>query len=131
MIASCRRSARWSTPELNYTILQPSRYMQHLVAIWKTVLATGVHSMPFGTTARFSLVDLADLAEATARVMTEPGHEAATYQLAGPRPSARTIARNSYNACSAAQSARSGETDRGCSAAMPWLRECPPSGSRP
>jgi uncharacterized protein YbjT (DUF2867 family) len=69
---------------LNYTILQPSRYMQHLAMIWKNVLATGVHSMPFGTTARFSLVDLADLAEATARVMTEPGHEAATYQLAGP-----------------------------------------------
>ncbi len=69
---------------LNYTILQPSRYMQHLTPIWKTVLATGVHSMPFGTTARFSLADLADLAEATARVMTEPGHEAATYQLAGP-----------------------------------------------
>ena len=72
--------------ELNYTILQPSRYMQHLVPIWKAVLATGVHSMPFGTTARFSVVDLADLAEATARIMTEPGHEGATYQLAGPRP---------------------------------------------
>jgi uncharacterized protein YbjT (DUF2867 family) len=72
--------------ELNYTILQPSRYMQHLVPIWKTVLATGVHSMPFGTTARFSVVDLADLTEATARIMTEPGHEGATYQLAGPRP---------------------------------------------
>ncbi len=72
--------------ELNYTILQPSRYMQHLVPIWKTVLATGVHSMPFRTTARFSVVDLADLAEATARIMTEPGHEGATYQLAGPRP---------------------------------------------
>jgi uncharacterized protein YbjT (DUF2867 family) len=71
---------------LNYTILQPSRYMQHLVPIWKTVLATGVHSMPFGTTARFSVVDLADLAEATARIMTEPGHDGATYQLAGARP---------------------------------------------
>lgn len=69
---------------LKYTILQPGRYMQHLNLIWKAVLATGVHSMPFSTTARFSLADLADLAEATARVMTEPGHEGATYQLAGP-----------------------------------------------
>jgi uncharacterized protein YbjT (DUF2867 family) len=69
---------------LNYTILEPSRYMQHLAVIWKNVLATGVHSMPFSTSARFSLVDLADLAEATARVVIEPGHEAATYQLAGP-----------------------------------------------
>lgn len=69
---------------LSYTILQPSRYMQHLVPIWKSVLATGVHTMPFSTKARFSVVDLADLADACARVMTEPGHEGATYQLAGP-----------------------------------------------
>jgi uncharacterized protein YbjT (DUF2867 family) len=67
-----------------YTILQPSRYMQHLAPIWKAVLATGVHSMPFGTTARFSVVDLADLAEASANVLTSAGHEGATYQLAGP-----------------------------------------------
>jgi uncharacterized protein YbjT (DUF2867 family) len=67
-----------------YTILQPSRYMQHLVPIWKSVLATGAHSMPFSTTVRFSVVDLADLADACARVMTEPGHQGATYQLAGP-----------------------------------------------
>lgn len=69
---------------VTYTILQPSRYMQHLVPIWKTVLATGVHAMPFSVKARFSLVDLSDLADVCARVMTEPGHEGATYQLAGP-----------------------------------------------
>lgn len=69
---------------LSYTILQPGRYMQHVAAIWPAVLATGVHSMPFSTVARFSLTDLSDLAEAAARIMTEPGHEAATYQLAGP-----------------------------------------------
>ena len=69
---------------LNYTILQPSRYMQHLAMIWKTVLTTGVHAMQFGTTVRFSLVDLADIVEAVARIMTEPGHDVATYQFAGP-----------------------------------------------
>jgi uncharacterized protein YbjT (DUF2867 family) len=69
---------------LSYTILQPGRYMQHLLPIWRDVLATGVHSMPFGTDARFNLVDLADLAEATAIVATEAGHEGATYELAGP-----------------------------------------------
>jgi uncharacterized protein YbjT (DUF2867 family) len=70
---------------LAYTILQPGRYMQQLVPIWKNVLATRVHSMPFATSARFSVVDLDDLAQATARIMTEGGHEAATYQLAGPQ----------------------------------------------
>ena len=28
--------------------------MQHLAMIWKAVLATGVHTMPFRTTVRFS-----------------------------------------------------------------------------
>jgi uncharacterized protein YbjT (DUF2867 family) len=59
--------------------------MQHLVPIWKSVLATGVHSMPFSVTSKFSLADLADLADAAARVMTEPGHDGATYELAGPQ----------------------------------------------
>lgn len=70
---------------LPYTILQPARYMQHLLPIWKRVQEEGVHVMPFATHARFSLADLADLAEAAAIVATQPGHELATYQLAGPR----------------------------------------------
>jgi len=69
---------------LSYTILQPGRYMQHLAAIWPAVLASGMHSMPFSTASRFSLTDLSDLAEASARIMTEDGHDGATYQLAGP-----------------------------------------------
>jgi uncharacterized protein YbjT (DUF2867 family) len=68
-----------------FTILQPSRYMQHLVPIWKSILATGVHSMPFSVTSKFNVVDLADLADACARVMTQPGHDGATYELAGPQ----------------------------------------------
>jgi uncharacterized protein YbjT (DUF2867 family) len=67
----------------SYTILQPSRYMQHLAGTWKSVAETGVHSMPFSTRARFSLTDLEDLAEAAAIVATTPGHDYATYQLAG------------------------------------------------
>ncbi len=70
--------------KLAYTILQPCRYMQHLNAIWPQVRDAGLHPMPFDSEARFSLVDLHDLAEATARVMAEPGHDYATYQLSGP-----------------------------------------------
>ena len=77
---------------LTYTIVQPSRYMQHLDPIWKTVLADGVHAMPFSTGVRFNVADLADLAEAVARVVAESAHGAAqpgrhhfaTYELAGP-----------------------------------------------
>jgi uncharacterized protein YbjT (DUF2867 family) len=57
--------------------------MQHLLPIWSNVLKSSVHSMPFDTAARFSVVDLADLAETTALVLTQAGHEGATYQLAG------------------------------------------------
>ena len=70
--------------KLAYTILQPCRYMQHLNAIWPQVRDAGLHPMPFDSEARFSLVDLHDLAAATARVMAEPGHDYATYQLSGP-----------------------------------------------
>ncbi len=69
---------------LAYTILQPCRYMQHLNAIWAQVRDHGLHPMPFDSKARFSLVDLHDLAEASAKVLVEPGHDYATYQLAGP-----------------------------------------------
>jgi uncharacterized protein YbjT (DUF2867 family) len=67
-----------------YTILQPGRYMQHHQTIWKEIMATGKHAMPFSIEAQFNIVDLTDLAEAAAIVLTEEGHEAATYQLAGP-----------------------------------------------
>jgi uncharacterized protein YbjT (DUF2867 family) len=67
-----------------YTILQPCRYMQHLLPIWREIIAEGVHRMPFSVEARFSLVDMDDLASAAATVLLEPGHDFATYQLAGP-----------------------------------------------
>ena len=74
----------------NYTILQPSRYMQHLVPIWNTVLETGIHAMPFSAKMKFSVADLHDLAEATAAVAIEEGHDNATYQLAGPEQLSQT-----------------------------------------
>lgn len=78
--------------DLAYTILQPTRYMQHLENIWKAVTEQGVHGMPFSTQVQFNVADLADLAEATARVLVEsapgaarPGkHCFATYELGGP-----------------------------------------------
>ena len=70
---------------LPFTILQPSRYMQHLAPIWAEVQRSGVHAMPFDIDRRFSLVDLADLAEASAVVASEGArHHNAIYELAGP-----------------------------------------------
>lgn len=69
---------------LPFTILQPCRYMQHLETIWPAVRDTGIHSFPFATDSRFSIVHLDDLAEAAAVVLTTPGHLDAVYELAGP-----------------------------------------------
>lgn len=70
--------------ELPYTIVQPTRYMQHLENIWAQVTGQGVHAMPFGTRVTFNVADLADLADAAAIAVTQPGHLYATYELAGP-----------------------------------------------
>lgn len=69
---------------LAYTIVQPSRYMQHLEAIWSKVTEQGVHAMPFDIARKFSVVNLLDLAEATAIVASNNDHFYATYELAGP-----------------------------------------------
>jgi len=70
---------------LPYTIVQPSRYMQHLVPIWKTVVNDGVHAMPFDVKQQFNIVDLDDLAEACAVVASSDKHFYAVYELAGPQ----------------------------------------------
>ncbi|GAB5458930.1 MAG: SDR family oxidoreductase [Henriciella sp.] len=69
---------------LPYTIVQPSRYMQHLLPIWPHIVNEGVHAMPFSIKQHFSLVDLRDLAEACAIIAAEETHYYATYELAGP-----------------------------------------------
>lgn len=69
---------------LPYTILEPIRYMQHLDPIWARVVEENVHAMPFSVTQKFNVVDLTDLAAAVTRVILEPDHLYATYELAGP-----------------------------------------------
>ena len=71
---------------LPYTIIQPIRYMQHLEPIWKRVVEEGVHAMPFNTHVKFNVVDLLDLAQATAIMTLEKGWLYGTFELAGPDP---------------------------------------------
>jgi uncharacterized protein YbjT (DUF2867 family) len=69
---------------LAYTILQPSSYMQNVLGGWKAIVERGVYTVPYTVEARMSMVDLDDVAQAAAVVLTEPGHLSATYELAGP-----------------------------------------------
>ncbi len=78
---------------LVFTILQPTAYMQNLLGYRDAILKRGVYAVPYSIDARQALVDLRDVAEVAARVLNEPGHEHAIYELASPdAPSAKEIA---------------------------------------
>ncbi|WP_165491848.1 SDR family oxidoreductase [Egibacter rhizosphaerae] len=75
------------------TVLQPAAYMQNLSSYWDEIVSTGRLRLPYDPSARVALVDLGDVAEVAAAVLTKPGHEAATYQLCGaPGPSQHEVA---------------------------------------
>ena len=71
---------------LPFTILQPAPYMQNLLAGWKTIVKEGVLRVPYSVRAKFSFVDLEDIAEAARIVFTEPDHINAIYELSGTLP---------------------------------------------
>jgi uncharacterized protein YbjT (DUF2867 family) len=75
---------------LNFTILQPTAYMQNLLAGWKLITEDGVLRNPYPVETRLSLVDLEDVAEAAAMVLTKRGHTGATYELASTPPLTQT-----------------------------------------
>lgn len=75
---------------LNFTILQPTAYMQNLLAGWKLITEDGVLRNPYPVETRLSLIDLEDMAEAAAIVLTKHGHTGATYELAGTPPLTQT-----------------------------------------
>ncbi len=71
---------------LKVTVLQPTAYMQNLLQAWPSITRDGVYRVPYSVEARISLVDLDDVAEVAAKVLTESGHEQKTYELAGTEP---------------------------------------------
>src|ERR1700732_4680782 len=71
---------------LDVTILQPTAYMQNALAEWNRMVADGVYRVPYPVETKLSLVDLDDVAEVAALVLTEDGHSGATYELVGTAP---------------------------------------------
>ena len=69
---------------LNFTILQPSSYMQNVLQDWDGITQRGVHTLGFSVQARLALVDLEDVAEVAGKVIGNPDHFGAVYELAGP-----------------------------------------------
>ena len=72
------------------TILQPAAYMQNILGVWRGIVADGVYRVPYPIETRLSLVDLNDVAEAAALVLTTGGHAGAIYELVGTPPLTQT-----------------------------------------
>jgi uncharacterized protein YbjT (DUF2867 family) len=71
---------------LDITILQPTAYMQNSLAEWDRMVSDGIYRVPYPIETQLSLVDLDDVAETAATVLTNAGHSGATYELAGTPP---------------------------------------------
>ena len=68
---------------LAVTFLRPTAYMQNILAGWPAIRDAGIYRTPYPVTTRISLVDLADVAESAALVLTTGGHTGAAYDLVG------------------------------------------------
>jgi NAD(P)H dehydrogenase (quinone) len=71
---------------LDVTILQPTAYMQNSLAEWHRMASEGIYRVPYPVETQLSLVDLDDVAEAAAVVLTSDSHSGATYELVGTPP---------------------------------------------
>lgn len=68
-----------------YTIVQPTVFMQNIFESWNSIVEKGVFVQKFFTTpnTRMCLVDLDDVAEAAAIILTSSDHINASYEFSG------------------------------------------------
>src|ERR1700723_2371102 len=69
--------------EVPFTIIRPNYFMQNDATLKNPLLKTGIYPAPLGN-AGISVVDIRDIAEATAIVLTSDEHDGNTYNLNGP-----------------------------------------------
>ena len=75
---------------LPYTILQPTVYMQNILVHWTKILNEGIYPVPYPAETRLSLVDLLDVAQVAAKVLTESDYKNAIYELVGTQGLSQT-----------------------------------------
>jgi uncharacterized protein YbjT (DUF2867 family) len=71
---------------LTWRVLQPCAYADNLHGSFADVAATGIFRTPWGLTQAQSLVDLRDVADAAAVLLTEDGLDGGTFEAVGPEP---------------------------------------------
>lgn len=82
---------------LPFTVLQPTAYMQNLLPYLPTIQNDGILPVPYPAETSLSLVDLRDVATVAAKVLTEPGHKYATYELVGTEPLSQTAVADTFS----------------------------------
>jgi len=68
---------------LPYTILRPHNFMQNTLMAAQTVASDGAVYMPMKES-KLGMIDVRDIVDVAAKVLTEAGHEGKTYGLTGP-----------------------------------------------
>ena len=71
---------------LPFTILQPTAYMQNILAGWDKIRNHGLYTIPYPGETQIALVDLEDVSAVAATVLTQSCHAGATYELVGTPP---------------------------------------------
>jgi NAD(P)H dehydrogenase (quinone) len=79
-----RAEARIHDSSLDWTILQPAMYAQTVLIYYGRAGSEDAITIPYALSARFTVIDVSDIAEISAIVASEDGHSYATYELAGP-----------------------------------------------
>lgn len=72
-----------SISQVPYTLLRPTFFMQNVMMAAQTVASDGVIYMPFKQ-GRVGMIDVRDIADVAADVLTTDGHEGKSYVLTGP-----------------------------------------------
>jgi uncharacterized protein YbjT (DUF2867 family) len=67
--------------EMDFTILQPARFMHNIVPSLNKIAAGGVYSEPFSDTVPISDVPYTDVAEVAALALTRSGYSGAIFEL--------------------------------------------------
>ncbi len=66
---------------LNFTILQPAAYMQNLLQYKSGILENNTYAVPYNGNTRIGMVDLRDIAETAAKVITDSRYFNGIYEL--------------------------------------------------
>ena len=69
---------------LEFTVLQPTMFMQTLAGSWPGVVKSGQFSLPFSKLAKVAYVDYRDVAEAAALALTGDALSYGTFELCAP-----------------------------------------------